>query len=137
MNFFCLPELNFKFKFKFFCLPELRNGVNIAENHKGNSQKKQKYVTLTSSEGQTRMTMCFPGRHTCECLAQKHALVNNCTECGRIVCVQVCEVRVRECVQVCEVRVRECVQVCEVRVMECVQVCEVRVRECVMVCEVR
>ena len=35
------------------------------------------------------MTMQFPGRHPCECLAQKHSLINNCLECGRIVCVQV------------------------------------------------
>ena len=71
---------------------ELQNGVPVGD--KGNPQKKQKYVTLQSTEGQTRMTMCFPGRHVCECLAQKHDLVNNCTGCGRIVCAQVCVVRV-------------------------------------------
>ena len=75
----------------FLCLSELHN--DSGDNSKGNSQKKQKYVTLTSTEGQNRMTMCFPGRHTCECLAQKHPLVNNCTECGRIVCEQVCGIK--------------------------------------------
>lgn len=67
---------------------ELHNGVHCEDSP--SAQKKQKYVTLASTEGQTRMTMCFPGRHVCECLAQKHELVNNCTGCGRIVCVQVC-----------------------------------------------
>ena len=84
---------SFPCAWRLLCLLELHNGGHSGENPSGNSQKKQKYVTLTSTEGQTRITMCFPGRYTCECLAQKHALVNNCTECGRIVCVQVCGVR--------------------------------------------
>ena len=28
------------------------------------------------------------GRHVCECQAAKHDLVNNCTQCGKIVCTQ-------------------------------------------------
>lgn len=32
--------------------------------------------------------MLLPGRHPCECLAQKHKLINNCISCGRIVCEQ-------------------------------------------------
>lgn len=28
------------------------------------------------------------GRHRCECQATKHALINNCLSCGRIVCAQ-------------------------------------------------
>ena len=53
------------------------------------STKKQKFVPLMSREGQSRMAMQLPGRHVCQCLAQKHDLVNNCVECGRIVCSQV------------------------------------------------
>lgn len=30
----------------------------------------------------------FPGRHKCDCEANRHALINNCLNCGRIVCVQ-------------------------------------------------
>ncbi|VDP93559.1 unnamed protein product [Echinostoma caproni] len=30
----------------------------------------------------------LPGRHPCQCLATKHQLINNCTNCGRIVCTQ-------------------------------------------------
>ncbi|XP_040269700.1 activating signal cointegrator 1 [Bufo bufo] len=52
------------------------------------SKKKQKYVNLYTKEGQDRLTVLIPGRHPCECLAQKHKLINNCTTCGRIVCEQ-------------------------------------------------
>ena len=51
---------------------------------------KGKFVPLMSAEGKSKMTMHVPGRHPCQCLGQKHALVNNCMECGRIVCAQVC-----------------------------------------------
>ena len=30
----------------------------------------------------------LPGRNRCDCQAQKHDLINNCTKCGRIVCKQ-------------------------------------------------
>jgi len=30
----------------------------------------------------------FSGRHKCDCEASRHALINNCLNCGRIVCVQ-------------------------------------------------
>lgn len=52
-------------------------------------KQKQAFVPLMSAEGQSRATMQLPGRHGCSCLAQKHSLINNCTECGRIVCAQV------------------------------------------------
>lgn len=51
-------------------------------------KKSAKFVPLYSSEGQARAAVKLPGRHPCECLGQKHSLVNNCTECGRIVCNQ-------------------------------------------------
>ena len=56
----------------------------------GGPRQKQKFVPLMSAEGQSRAIMQLPGRHACHCLAQKHALINNCTQCGRIVCDQVC-----------------------------------------------
>ena len=61
-----------------------------AAGHVASSRKaKSKYVSLSCAEGASRMTVQLPGRYTCECHAQRHALVNNCTECGRIVCTQV------------------------------------------------
>ncbi|KAL9974438.1 hypothetical protein ACROYT_G011468 [Oculina patagonica] len=58
--------------------------------HPGKETKKKpaKYVPLYGAEGQARSSVRLPGRHPCECLGQKHSLVNNCTECGRIVCMQ-------------------------------------------------
>ncbi|XP_065912822.1 activating signal cointegrator 1-like isoform X2 [Dysidea avara] len=49
---------------------------------------KSKFVSLSSAEGASQMTVQLPGRYSCECHAQRHALINNCTECGRIVCAQ-------------------------------------------------
>lgn len=53
-------------------------------------RQKQKFVPLMSAEGQSRAIVQLPGRHACHCLAQKHTLINNCIQCGRIVCDQVC-----------------------------------------------
>lgn len=52
------------------------------------SKKKSKYVNLYAKEGQDKLAVLLPGRHPCECLAQKHKLINNCISCGRIVCEQ-------------------------------------------------
>lgn len=52
------------------------------------SKKKNKFVSLYNKEGQDRLAVLLPGRHACECLAQKHKLINNCISCGRIVCEQ-------------------------------------------------
>ncbi|KAM4749552.1 activating signal cointegrator 1 [Rhinophrynus dorsalis] len=52
------------------------------------SKKKQKFVSLYTKEGQDRLSVLIPGRYSCECLAQKHRLINNCMTCGRIVCEQ-------------------------------------------------
>ena len=63
--------------------------------NKENLQPKQdkkahsKFVPLFSKDGNVDETIVMlPGRNKCECQAQKHALVNNCIKCGRIVCVQ-------------------------------------------------
>ncbi|KAK7912409.1 hypothetical protein WMY93_012620 [Mugilogobius chulae] len=52
------------------------------------SKKKNKFVNLYAKEGQDKLAVLLPGRHACECLAQKHKLINNCISCGRIVCEQ-------------------------------------------------
>ncbi|XP_067351907.1 activating signal cointegrator 1 isoform X2 [Channa argus] len=52
------------------------------------TKKKSKFVNLYAKEGQDRLAVLLPGRHACECLAQKHKLINNCITCGRIVCEQ-------------------------------------------------
>lgn len=49
---------------------------------------KTKFVPLMSCEGQHKMSIHVPGRHVCQCVGQKHHLINNCLECGRIVCSQ-------------------------------------------------
>lgn len=51
-------------------------------------KKKTKFVNLYAQEGQDKLAVLLPGRHSCECLAQKHKLINNCVSCGRIVCEQ-------------------------------------------------
>ncbi|KAJ8280909.1 hypothetical protein GJAV_G00060850 [Gymnothorax javanicus] len=51
-------------------------------------KKKNKFVNLYTKDGQEKLTILLPGRHCCECLAQKHCLINNCMTCGRIVCEQ-------------------------------------------------
>ncbi|MGH0134997.1 UNVERIFIED_CONTAM: hypothetical protein FKN15_008900, partial [Acipenser sinensis] len=52
------------------------------------SFKKKKFVSLYAKEGQDKLAILLPGRHPCECLAQKHKLINNCLTCGRIICEQ-------------------------------------------------
>ncbi|XP_035826166.1 activating signal cointegrator 1 isoform X2 [Aplysia californica] len=52
------------------------------------AKKKSKYVPLYSKEGQAKSVIQIPGRHTCECQAAKHKLINNCMKCGRVVCEQ-------------------------------------------------
>ncbi|XP_033226692.1 activating signal cointegrator 1 isoform X2 [Belonocnema kinseyi] len=51
-------------------------------------KKKAKYVNLYSQEGRDRETVLLKGRHRCNCEAKQHALINNCLNCGNIVCSQ-------------------------------------------------
>ncbi|XP_015179609.1 PREDICTED: activating signal cointegrator 1 isoform X4 [Polistes dominula] len=51
-------------------------------------KKKPKFVNLYSQEGRDRETVLLKGRHKCDCEAKKHSLINNCNNCGRIVCYQ-------------------------------------------------
>ncbi|XP_014817086.1 PREDICTED: activating signal cointegrator 1 isoform X2 [Calidris pugnax] len=64
---------------------ENSGGVSGGSN---SSKKKPKYVSLYTKEGQDKLAVLIPGRHACECLGQKHKLINNCLVCGRIVCEQ-------------------------------------------------
>ncbi|XP_071778576.1 activating signal cointegrator 1 [Centroberyx gerrardi] len=52
------------------------------------TKKKSKFVNLYAKEGQDKLAVILPGRHSCDCLAQKHSLINNCLSCGHIVCEQ-------------------------------------------------
>ncbi|XP_043258370.1 activating signal cointegrator 1 isoform X1 [Colletes gigas] len=51
-------------------------------------KKKTKFVNLYSQEGKDRTTILLTGRHKCDCEAKRHSLINNCLNCGRIVCMQ-------------------------------------------------
>lgn len=65
--------------------------MKAQESGSTSSQKKKKkntFVSLYNKEGQDKLAILLPGRHSCECLAQKHNLINNCMSCGRIVCEQ-------------------------------------------------
>ncbi|XP_016339469.1 activating signal cointegrator 1 [Sinocyclocheilus anshuiensis] len=61
-----------------------------AQENSGSSsvKKKSKFVNLYAKEGRDKLAILLPGRQPCECLAQKHRLINNCLSCGRIVCEQ-------------------------------------------------
>ena len=62
--------------------------VNVKGEQSPVKKKSSHFVSLYSDEGQARTSVRLPGRHPCECLGQKHKLVNNCLQCGRIVCEQ-------------------------------------------------
>ncbi|NXW55965.1 TRIP4 protein, partial [Eurystomus gularis] len=70
---------------------DVKTPLDLAKENIGggsSSKKKPKYVSLYTKEGQDKLAVLIPGRHACECLGQKHKLVNNCLVCGRIVCEQ-------------------------------------------------
>lgn len=64
---------------------EERSNIAMTQNA---SRRKQRFVNLYSREGRARDVVLLPGRHPCECQAHRHALINNCLRCGRIVCRQ-------------------------------------------------
>ncbi|XP_054007641.1 activating signal cointegrator 1 isoform X1 [Hylaeus anthracinus] len=51
-------------------------------------KKKTKFVNLYSQEGKDRAAVLLPGRYKCNCEGKKHLLINNCLNCGRVVCFQ-------------------------------------------------
>ncbi|XP_041984758.1 activating signal cointegrator 1 isoform X2 [Aricia agestis] len=58
------------------------------EEVESKSKKKTKYVNLYSQEGKHAQVVQLKGRHHCDCEASKHDLINNCLQCGRVVCKQ-------------------------------------------------
>ncbi|KAH7961261.1 hypothetical protein HPB52_006391 [Rhipicephalus sanguineus] len=64
---------------------EERSNIAMTQNA---TRRKQRFVNLYSQEGRARDVVLLPGRHPCECQAHRHALINNCLRCGRIVCRQ-------------------------------------------------
>ncbi|KAM9223781.1 activating signal cointegrator 1 [Leptosomus discolor] len=69
-------------------LAKAQENSSAVSGSSSSSKKKPKYVSLYTKEGQDKLAVLIPGRHTCECLGQKHKLINNCLVCGRIVCEQ-------------------------------------------------
>lgn len=69
---------------------EVKTPLDLAKAQEGNSsvKKKTRFVSLYTREGQDKLAVLLPGRHPCDCLGQKHKLINNCLVCGRIVCEQ-------------------------------------------------
>ncbi len=59
------------------------------EREQAKKKSPRKFVPLYS-EGKSLADeiMLLPGRHICECAAQKHKLISNCLNCGKIVCQQ-------------------------------------------------
>ncbi|KAH0547050.1 activating signal cointegrator 1 [Cotesia glomerata] len=51
-------------------------------------KKKSKFVNIFSDDGKDKFTVMLKNRHKCDCEAKNHSLVNNCLNCGRIVCAQ-------------------------------------------------
>lgn len=50
-------------------------------------KKKTKFVNLYAEDGRDR-SILLKGRNKCDCEAKQHSLINNCLNCGRIVCNQ-------------------------------------------------
>ncbi|GBP27265.1 Activating signal cointegrator 1 [Eumeta japonica] len=69
-------------------MEENSQGSSEKENMEMKTKKKTKYVNLYSQEGKNAQVILIKGRHHCDCQASKHELINNCLQCGRIVCKQ-------------------------------------------------
>ncbi|XP_033336476.2 activating signal cointegrator 1 [Megalopta genalis] len=69
---------------------EKRENKQFQENVKVEKieKKKIKFTNLYSSDGKDGQIVLLKGRHKCDCEARRHALINNCQSCGRIVCMQ-------------------------------------------------
>ncbi|XP_051174753.1 activating signal cointegrator 1 [Leptopilina boulardi] len=50
-------------------------------------KKKIKFVNLYAEDGRDR-SILLKGRYKCDCEGKQHSLINNCLNCGRIVCNQ-------------------------------------------------
>ncbi|KAG5683525.1 hypothetical protein PVAND_012799 [Polypedilum vanderplanki] len=54
----------------------------------GAKRKTTKYYNLYGKDGKLNDAVMLKGRVKCDCQASKHKLINNCLQCGRIVCEQ-------------------------------------------------
>uniref|UniRef100_A0A3Q0KSC9 Activating signal cointegrator 1 n=1 Tax=Schistosoma mansoni TaxID=6183 RepID=A0A3Q0KSC9_SCHMA len=59
-----------------------------SQTAKKGRQKTKFYPLFCEGAQGDQLVSLLPGRHPCQCLATKHQLVNNCLNCGRIVCAQ-------------------------------------------------
>ena len=62
---------------------------SVPNTNTSGSSSKTKFVSLYTEDGKAAESVQLPGRHSCDCQSLKHALINNCLSCGKIVCVQV------------------------------------------------
>ncbi|KYM86106.1 Activating signal cointegrator 1 [Atta colombica] len=62
---------------------QVQEAVKLEPKSEKVEKKKTKFVNLLSHGN-----ILLKGRHKCDCEANRHALINNCLNCGRIVCVQ-------------------------------------------------
>lgn len=67
--------------------PNTKNGQETTAVSTG-TKRKTKYVNLYGEDGKMNDVVTLKGRHLCNCEAAKHKLINNCIQCGRIVCEQ-------------------------------------------------
>ncbi|XP_026320774.1 activating signal cointegrator 1 [Hyposmocoma kahamanoa] len=68
--------------------PDEASRPAVQEETKDGKKKKTKFVNLYSKEGKNAQVILLKGRHACDCEASVHELINNCLECGRVVCTQ-------------------------------------------------
>ena len=85
-----LPEQGLLREQNYNVRKDVSHDVRKREINTKAKKKSPKFVSLYTSEGKSRAEeiMVVPGRHGCECAGQKHKLISNCLECGRIVCEQ-------------------------------------------------
>ena len=70
--------------------PAVESLPNTSSSGSGSgSTGKTKFVSLYTEDGKAAESVQLPGRHSCDCQSLKHALINNCLSCGKIVCAQV------------------------------------------------
>jgi len=69
-------------------IPPIKQQANGKTQQKSLSKKKTKQINLFSAEGKAKENITLPGQHRCECQAAKHPLIQNCLECGRVICAQ-------------------------------------------------
>ena len=88
-GFYMKPELNNEdSKLKLKKDKKTNNDNNQKNSDPKETKKKSKYVSLYGEDGASKDVILLPGRHICNCQASKHKLINNCLDCGRIVCEQ-------------------------------------------------